>query len=252
MGAPCATPPPPRGRTCRPLAPRAPRNPRSIRLRQRPMRGPVGRSTYDVALDRGADHDGAGRGLPPRSTSSAASGRRGKRPSRAANGWSCRASARMCAPAADAALRLPVALGEVAGPAPRRWRYRRKQLRRGRRRCSAPRFTGSISCAIRAWASASPPGSAARDRLAAGQARPPAAGVRRGRVSAPEVIKLAILAVGGQGGGVLTGWLVALAEANGWRVQSTVVAGVATHRGSTTSKWRLSSRWHPRPATWTS
>ena len=52
-------------------------------------------------------------------------------------------------------------------------------------------------------------------------------------MSAPEVIKLAILAVGGQGGGVLTGWLVALAEANGWRVQSTVVAGVAQRTGAT-------------------
>ena len=50
---------------------------------------------------------------------------------------------------------------------------------------------------------------------------------------APEVIKLAILAVGGQGGGVLTGWLVALAEANGWQVQSTVVAGVAQRTGAT-------------------
>ena len=79
-------------------------------------------------------------------------------------------------------------------------------------------------------------------------------------MSAPEVIKLAILAVGGQGGGVLTGWLVALAEANGWRVQSTVVAGVAQRTGatSTTSKWHRrvsglrSSRWRLRPATWTS
>ncbi|MCY4405293.1 MAG: indolepyruvate oxidoreductase subunit beta family protein [Rhodospirillaceae bacterium] len=52
-------------------------------------------------------------------------------------------------------------------------------------------------------------------------------------MSAPEVIKLAILAVGGQGGGVLTGWLVGLAEANGWRVQSTVVAGVAQRTGAT-------------------
>ena len=52
-------------------------------------------------------------------------------------------------------------------------------------------------------------------------------------MSGPEVIKLAILAVGGQGGGVLTGWLVALAEANGWRVQSTVVAGVAQRTGAT-------------------
>ena len=32
---------------------------------------------------------------------------------------------------------------------------------------------------------------------------------------------------------MLTGWLVALAEANGWRVQSTVVAGVAQRTGAT-------------------
>ena len=49
----------------------------------------------------------------------------------------------------------------------------------------------------------------------------------------PAIVKIAILAVGGQGGGVLTGWTVALAEANGWRVQSTAVAGVAQRTGAT-------------------
>ena len=75
-------------------------------------------------------------------------------------------------------------------------------------------------------------------------------------MSAPEVIKLAILAVGGQGGGVLTGWLVALAEANGWRVQSTVVAGVAQRTGATIYYLEMAPagepRWRLRPATWTS
>ena len=52
-------------------------------------------------------------------------------------------------------------------------------------------------------------------------------------MSKPDIIKIAILAVGGQGGGVLTGWIVALAEANGWRVQSTAVAGVAQRTGAT-------------------
>ncbi len=52
-------------------------------------------------------------------------------------------------------------------------------------------------------------------------------------MTAPEVLKIAILAVGGQGGGVLTGWIVALAEANGWHVQSTAVAGVAQRTGAT-------------------
>ncbi len=52
-------------------------------------------------------------------------------------------------------------------------------------------------------------------------------------MSSPDIVKIAILAVGGQGGGVLTGWIVALAEANGWRVQSTAVAGVAQRTGAT-------------------
>lgn len=52
-------------------------------------------------------------------------------------------------------------------------------------------------------------------------------------MSNSNIVKIAILAVGGQGGGVLTGWIVALAEANGWRVQSTAVAGVAQRTGAT-------------------
>lgn len=47
------------------------------------------------------------------------------------------------------------------------------------------------------------------------------------------VIKLAILALGGQGGGVLTNWIVALAEHNGYAVQATSVAGVAQRTGAT-------------------
>ena len=46
-------------------------------------------------------------------------------------------------------------------------------------------------------------------------------------------ITIAILAIGGQGGGVLTGWLVELAEANGFLAQSTYVAGVAQRTGAT-------------------
>jgi indolepyruvate ferredoxin oxidoreductase, beta subunit len=46
-------------------------------------------------------------------------------------------------------------------------------------------------------------------------------------------ITVAILALGGQGGGVLTKWLVELAEANGFLAQSTYVAGVAQRTGST-------------------
>lgn len=47
------------------------------------------------------------------------------------------------------------------------------------------------------------------------------------------VITLAILAVGGQGGGVLTNWITAVAEANGYNAQSTSVAGVAQRTGAT-------------------
>ena len=47
------------------------------------------------------------------------------------------------------------------------------------------------------------------------------------------VIKLAILAVGGQGGGVLTNWIVDLAERNGHAVQATSVPGVAQRTGAT-------------------
>ncbi|MFD1795179.1 indolepyruvate oxidoreductase subunit beta family protein [Paracoccus aurantiacus] len=47
------------------------------------------------------------------------------------------------------------------------------------------------------------------------------------------IIKLAILAVGGQGGGVLTNWIEALARANGHEAQATSVAGVAQRTGAT-------------------
>ena len=47
------------------------------------------------------------------------------------------------------------------------------------------------------------------------------------------MIKLAVLAVGGQGGGVLTGWIEALARANDFVAQATSVAGVAQRTGAT-------------------
>ena len=47
------------------------------------------------------------------------------------------------------------------------------------------------------------------------------------------IIKLAILAVGGQGGGVLTNWIEAVARANGYAAQATSVAGVAQRTGAT-------------------
>jgi indolepyruvate ferredoxin oxidoreductase, beta subunit len=45
--------------------------------------------------------------------------------------------------------------------------------------------------------------------------------------------KLAIAALGGQGGAVLTGWLIEIAETNGYLVQSTSVPGVAQRTGAT-------------------
>jgi indolepyruvate ferredoxin oxidoreductase beta subunit len=48
-----------------------------------------------------------------------------------------------------------------------------------------------------------------------------------------QVIKLAILAVGGQGGGVVSDWIVHLAETSGWYAQATSVPGVAQRTGAT-------------------
>lgn len=47
------------------------------------------------------------------------------------------------------------------------------------------------------------------------------------------IIKLAVMAVGGQGGGVLTGWIEALARTQGYACQATSVAGVAQRTGAT-------------------
>lgn len=46
-------------------------------------------------------------------------------------------------------------------------------------------------------------------------------------------IKIAILAMGGQGGGVLADWLVDMAEHSGWWAQTTSVPGVAQRTGAT-------------------
>ncbi|MFT6676391.1 MAG: indolepyruvate ferredoxin oxidoreductase beta subunit [Sulfitobacter sp.] len=48
-----------------------------------------------------------------------------------------------------------------------------------------------------------------------------------------DILKLAVLAVGGQGGGVLTGWIEALARSQGYVCQATSVAGVAQRTGAT-------------------
>src|SRR6185369_323530 len=46
-------------------------------------------------------------------------------------------------------------------------------------------------------------------------------------------IKLTIAALGGQGGGVLTDWLIEIAEAEGYLAQTTSVPGVAQRTGAT-------------------
>jgi indolepyruvate ferredoxin oxidoreductase beta subunit len=50
---------------------------------------------------------------------------------------------------------------------------------------------------------------------------------------APRAITIAILAMGGEGGGVLADWLVDLAEQNGFVAQTTSVPGVAQRTGAT-------------------
>ena len=49
----------------------------------------------------------------------------------------------------------------------------------------------------------------------------------------PRMITVAIMALGGQGGGVLQDWVVQLAEDAGWTAQATSVAGVAQRTGAT-------------------
>ena len=46
-------------------------------------------------------------------------------------------------------------------------------------------------------------------------------------------INMVIAALGGEGGGVLTNWLIAAAEQSGWWCQSTSLAGVAQRTGAT-------------------
>lgn len=57
--------------------------------------------------------------------------------------------------------------------------------------------------------------------------------VPQGADSARAITKLVVMAVGGQGGGVLTGWIEAVARAAGRAVQATSVAGVAQRTGAT-------------------
>ena len=65
-----------------------------------------------------------------------------------------------------------------------------------------------------------------RDRLARAEAG--------GGVSDARPFTLLIAALGGEGGGVLTDWIVSAAEASGLPVQSTSIPGVAQRTGATT------------------
>ncbi|MBK8441828.1 MAG: indolepyruvate oxidoreductase subunit beta family protein [Rhodobacter sp.] len=56
---------------------------------------------------------------------------------------------------------------------------------------------------------------------------------RKGEARLETILKVAIYAVGGQGGGVLTGWIEALARAQGYVCQATSVAGVSQRTGAT-------------------
>ena len=62
------------------------------------------------------------------------------------------------------------------------------------------------------------------------------------------IIKLAILAVGGQGGGVLTGWIEDVARAQGYAVQATSVAGVSQRTGATVYYLEIAPRHPGEPA----
>src|ERR1700674_66467 len=51
--------------------------------------------------------------------------------------------------------------------------------------------------------------------------------------SRPRAITIAVLAMGGEGGGVLADWIVDVAEHSGYYAQTTSVPGVAQRTGST-------------------
>jgi indolepyruvate ferredoxin oxidoreductase beta subunit len=53
------------------------------------------------------------------------------------------------------------------------------------------------------------------------------------RYTTERPICIAVMAMGGQGGGVLADWIIELAEAQGWHAQSTSVPGVAQRTGAT-------------------
>ncbi len=67
-------------------------------------------------------------------------------------------------------------------------------------------------------------------------------------IAAPRPITIAILAMGGEGGGVLADWLADLAEHAGWHAQATSVPGVAQRTGATIYYLELFPRDQPAAA----
>jgi len=61
----------------------------------------------------------------------------------------------------------------------------------------------------------------------------PLAPPQAGGDPSPQAFHIAVMALGGQGGGVLVDWIVDLAEHAGWTAQATSVAGVAQRTGAT-------------------
>ncbi|QDC01619.1 indolepyruvate oxidoreductase subunit beta family protein [Mesorhizobium sp. 8] len=72
-------------------------------------------------------------------------------------------------------------------------------------------------------------------------------GLPEGPDTTGRIIKICILAVGGQGGGVLSGWVTDVAQRAGWHVQSTSVAGVAQRTGATIYYVEMMPRDPARP-----
>ena len=77
-------------------------------------------------------------------------------------------------------------------------------------------------------------------------ASPSQAGVRVLGQDPKQPITIAILAMGGQGGGVLVDWIVDLAENNDYLAQATSVAGVAQRTGATIYYIELFAQSHVR------
>ena len=66
--------------------------------------------------------------------------------------------------------------------------------------------------------------------------------------SGTKTVNMLIAALGGEGGGVLTNWLIEAAERSGWYCQSTSLAGVAQRTGATIYYLEFMPRIEGQPA----